>query len=215
MPRACLPITPFVLRKLKTVWEGRGNTYNRGMWLALATTTFFTFCRLGEMVVEREDAYEPNAHLSFRDLAVDNAKAPSVISLHLRHSKTDPTYKGVKVYIGKTGDDLCPVSALLHYLTARGSRPGPLFVCENGKPLTKLKFVEEVRAALTEANLPAGQYAGHSFRIGAATTAAAAGLEDSLIQTLGRWKSSAYLLYVRIDPRRLAAMSSSLAKCQI
>ena len=153
-----------------------------------------------------------NVHLSFRDLAVDNAKVPSVISLHLRHSKTDPTFKGVKVYIGRTGDDLCPVSALLHYLTARGNHPGPLFVCENGKPLIKSKFVAEVRVALTEANLPTGQYAGH---IGAATTVAAAGLEDSLIQTLGRWRSSAYLLYVCIDPRRLAAMSNSLAKCQI
>ena len=162
MPQARLPITPSVLRKLKTVWEGWGNKYDRGMWWALATTTFFTFCRLGEMVVEREDAYEPNVHLSFR---VDNAKVPSVISLHLRHSKTEPTFKGVKVYIGRTGNDLCPVSALLHYLTARGNHPGPLFVCENGKPLIKSKFVAEVRVALTEANLPTGQYAGHSFRI--------------------------------------------------
>lgn len=68
------------------------------------------------------------------------------------------------------------VAALLQYLAARGDRQGPLFLCTDGRPLTKTKFVAEVRSALTEAKLPASDYAGHSFRIGAATTAAAAGL---------------------------------------
>ena len=45
-----------------------------------------------------------------------------------------------------------------------------------------------VRAVLTEAGLVAKDYAGHSFRIGAATTA---GIQDSLIKTLGRWESAA------------------------
>lgn len=38
-------------------------------------------------------------------------------------------------------------------------------------PLTRIKFVEAVRDALTTANVPAKDFAGHSFRIGATTTA--------------------------------------------
>ena len=55
-------------------------------------------------------------------------------------------------------------------------------VHSDGAILTKLQFVTGIRAALQAIGLPAEQFAGHSFRIGAATTAAQAGIEDSVIQ---------------------------------
>lgn len=214
-PKPRLPITPSILRRVKAVWFSQGNTYEQVMLWAVAVTTFFSFCRLGEIVMEREDGYDPCSHLSYRDVATDSPKRPTIISLLLRRTKTDPIRQGVKVVIGRTGDDLCPVAALLQYLSLRGSRQGPLFIRADGNPLTKAKFVSAVRSAMMEAKLPASDYTGHSFRIGAATTAAAAGLDDSIIQTLGRWKSSAYLLYVKIDPQRLASVSNTLSNCNI
>lgn len=53
--------------------------------------------------------------------------------------------------------------------------------------MTKAKFIREVRKPLSQLGPPAEQFTGHSFRIGAATTAAPARLEDSVIQALGRW----------------------------
>ena len=214
-PRPRLPITPSVLRKLKAVWIRRGDTHDNILLWAVSVTTFFTFCRSGEIVIADEGTYDQNSHLSYRDVFVDNPKCPSMITLLLRHSKTDQARKGVRVVMGKTGNDLCPVSALLRYLALRGNGPGPLFLLADGRPLTKSRLVKEIRSALEEANLPAKNFAGHSFRIGAATTAAAVGMEDSLIQTLGRWRSSAFLLYVRLDIRRLASVSNSLANCPI
>lgn len=154
--------------------------------------------------MDQEDGYDPRDHRSRRRVKTLHDLAP------IKKVKDR-----VKVVIGRTGGDICPVTALLRFLAIRGKLPGPLFVDANGKPLTKGRFVAEVHSALTRANLPTAEYASHSFRIGAATTAAAAGLEDSLIQTLGRWKSSAYLVYIRMDPRQLAAVSNSLANCSI
>ena len=186
----------------------------KGCYRQLLLTAIFSFCCSGEVTVENEASYDHNTNLSFSD-AVDNAVSPSVISLNIKCSKTDQGRVGCQVILGKTGDDLCPIMALLDYLTSRGDKPGALFQWQDGTPLSKTRFVEAVRQALTAAHLPAQDYAGHSFRIGAATTAAMAGLEDSTIQTLGRWKSASYQLYIRMDPRQLATLSSSLSTCNI
>ena len=93
------------------------------------------------------------------------------------------------------------------YLAARGNAPGLLFHFEDGSPLTKNRFITKFRSALTQAGIDSSLYSGHSFRIGAASTAAANGVEDSLIQILGRWKSSAYLAYIKIPSENLAAIS--------
>ncbi len=79
-----------------------------------------------------------------------------------------------------------------------------------GVSLTREQFVSAVKAALTEADVDSSRYTGHSFRIGAATTAALRGLPDSLIKTLGRWESSAYTVYIRTPRETLCSVASSL-----
>jgi hypothetical protein len=145
------------------------------------------------------------------DVSVDRAGRPEIIHLTLKASKTDPFRKGVTISVGRTGKHLCPVVALLAYLAVRGGQEGPLFQHDDRRPLTKAAFVDQVRRTLTLAGVEERSYAGHSFRIGAATAAATAGVDDSLIQTLGRWKSSAYLAYIRVPRERLAAISARLA----
>ena len=213
--RSRLPITPQILKQMQVVLNNRGNSFDNVMLWAACTTTFFSFCRSGEVTTNPPGSYDPNTHLSYGNLSVDNADSPKVLALQLKVSKTDQGRRGVKVVIGKTGDALCPVTAMLRYLRLRGSHSGPLFIWQNKTPLSRAALVSAVRAILIEANLPADKFAGHSFRIGAASTAAAAGIQDSQIQTLGRWKSSAYLLYVRTDPQELASISRLLSSCHI
>ena len=208
--RERLPITPPLLRKIKSVWDGQVQDYDIVMLWAACCLAYFGFLRAGELTVPSDSAFDPSIHLSWGDLAVDNPESPAIMSVTLKASKMDPFRKGVTLYIGRVSSNLCPVSAMLAYLVLRGKKAGPLFVFKDGRPLTRQRFVAAVRDALRQAGIAANSYAGHSFRIGAATTAASRGLEDSTIQTLGRWRSLAYLEYIRIPRHQLASCSARL-----
>ena len=150
--------------------------------------------------------------LAVSDISVDSRDDPQIVTIHLRRSKTDQYAKGEYVYLGRTNDSLCPVSAILAYLAVRPQSPGPLFILKNGAPLSQRKFVSSLRGALSQAGISTTGYSGHSLRIGAATTAATLGLSDSLIKSLGRWKSSVFNTYIRKSGYELATASAHLAK---
>ena len=206
-----LPITPTILRSLKVHWSPQRTDRDIIMIWAAATLCFFGFFRSGEITVPTENGFELSKHLAWGDIAIDNAENPQSLKVHLRKSKSDQLGRGVDVYIGKTSCPLCPVVATMQYMAVRGPAQGPFFQFQNGRPLTKALFTNKVREGLRSIGLPEQNFAGHSFRIGAATTAASVGIEDSTIRTMGRWSSSAFLVYIRTPREHLASFSRVLS----
>ena len=70
----------------------------------------------------------------------------------------------------------------------------------------------EIKSALELLGVDASDFNDHSFRIGAASTAAANGIEDSLIKTLGHCESDAYLRYIKIPREELANYTAMIAR---
>ena len=181
------------------------------MFCAACRVGVFGFLRAGKFTVPADNAFDPEVHLSFNDIAVDNPTKPQVIRVTIKQSKTDPFRKDVNLYPGPTSSaDLCPVVSLLNYLVVRGTKPGILFLFKDGQLLTRQRLVQALREALQIAGIDQSKYCGHSFRIGSATTAAERGIEDSIIKTLGRWNSIAYLQYIKIPREQLASYSKLL-----
>ncbi len=177
---------------------------------AVACTAFFGFFRLGELLPSSAASWMVTTDLAWGDVAVDSLTEPRIVQVHLKKTKTDQSGEGADVVMAAMGAAVCPVSAIVSYLHVRGSSSGPFFKESSGKALAKPAFISELRDLLQTAGYSPGQYAGHSFRIGAATTAAMAGMEDSQIQTLGRWHNAAFLRYIRTPKTHLAGASKVL-----
>ena len=137
-----LPITLDHLAKLKEVWSSEQSKFDSQMLWAAASLCFFGFMRSGELTIPSASSYDAGAHLSFNDVTVDCIQNPRTLRVHLKASKTDPFRVGINIYVGRMGNALCPVTAVLRYMVSRRPEAEPLFRFGNGSPLTRAKFVE-------------------------------------------------------------------------
>ena len=203
-PRQRLPITADIMASIYKVLARTPNDPHCIMMWAACCIAFFGFLRCSEFTVPTQQEFDPEVHLTIRDIAIDNKVAPSVVRVTIKQSKTDPFRQGIDLFLGITEHAVCPVKSILPYLVLRGDGDGPLFMT-NQKPLTRQHFSEALSAILKQIGLDDQRYNTHSFRIGAATSAKAAGVSDSHIKMLGRWQSCAYQQYIRTPREQLAA----------
>ena len=197
--RTRLPITINLLRTLKR--ELQQSHYSlaeqRMLWSAF-TLAFYGFLRASEYL-----------NLQWSDISHNNR-----ITINLRQSKTDPFRKGHQIFIYPTNTSTCPFRAFLLYIpfSSKTTASDPLFMAGRFAPLTQASLNKALRTLLNRAGLDQSQYASHSFRIGAATTAAAARIPVWMIKSLGRWTSNAYLCYIHRSPRLTPAITELMAR---
>jgi len=183
------------------------------MFWAACSLAYFGFLCASEFTVPSLASFSTSLHSGVQDIAVDSLSAPACIRVKIKGSKTDPFRMAAFIHIGLGRPPLRAVHSVMTYLASRGDVPGPLFLFQNGQPLSRTLLTDWLCQILASANIP-GTFSSHSFCIEAATGAARNGVPDHLIQALGRWSSSAYQLYIRTPSKSLAALSTTLASSQ-
>jgi hypothetical protein len=192
------PITFFILSKICL-------NLNRGifsplldmMFKCICQMAFFGFMRCGEFTVRKKTQ---DTYISMFDITFSDDGSFYIITL--KTSKTDPFRQGVNIKIFEN-EFLKPVANMKMYYNKRRtldtSNHTALFIDSEGHPLSRDVFLSHFKFILSRIGLNDKNYSGHSFRIGAATSAAKVGIPDHLIQSLGRWSSDCYMRYIRID----------------
>lgn len=192
-----LPITLPRLQQLIPVLPSVcTNTYEASLFKAAFTLAFFGFLRVSEIVGQGSRVAGGRTGLALGDVKLEGH-----IVMHLQGSKTDQMAKGTKIIIESTNHPthVCPVEALKEFLSKRNNKPGNLFIHLDGKPLTRYQFQAVLKKAAGILGWDLARFSTHSFRIGAATTAAAKGMPLPTIMAKGRWRSAAIHKYVRPD----------------
>ena len=205
-----MPITPSVLCSIKA--ELDFSKYDDILLWAVCCTAFFGFFRASEYTASQETLAKGSV-LSLQDVSIDKHDIPGCIFLNLRFSKTDQVGKGCTVVLARCDSFICPVAALLRYIWIRGSDPGPLFLCGDKSPLTRDKLNSRLQKVFKSCNIET-KFTLHSFRVGAATTAASLGFPEYMVKALGRWSSDAYKVYVKLPLERLSAASLYLGQAR-
>ena len=191
-----LPITlPILSRLIRAFKHTAVSAYQIYMLSAMCSLAFFAFLRIGEITVSSNDH---NNLIMFPQLEqlVNGQRRVTALRLTISKYKHSDTGRPFVIYVYQE-DSCCPVKAILDFMATRGNINGPLFCWPDGAPIKRQFFVEQLNRALRFCNLDPALYKAHSFRIGAATWAAEKGFSDAQIRQLGRWKSSAFLNYIR------------------
>lgn len=124
-------------------------------------------------------------------------------SLNVRSAKNDMEGEGHRLEFPKINVDSLHafdiVGDLYDWAVRAQPRQGQPFLSYRGEWVLSYKTLSQaIKLVAKEMGLVPARFRTHSLRIGGATMMAAAGRPDYEIQKVGRWKSLAFLEYIRI-----------------
>ena len=175
--------------------------HDKDMITAAFSLAFHGFLHCGELT----------SSIKWQNIKIDMAR--QCLDAWLQWSKTDPSGKGTTITVGtSTNLSICRVRKLTEYKQICRST-GSAVKNQNGALLTRAALTTELRTLLPLCGVTnSDDYASHSFCIGAATSAAMAGVPEYLIRHMVRWRGDVVLNYVRIQPLQLTGVSTELSK---
>lgn len=209
-PKRKLPIT---LDILKAVFVRCDESYDDKLLKAAMSLAHYGLLRAAEFTIQ--SSFNPEINLCIGDITF-NYDETCYLNVCIKKSKTDVKNCGFDLKIGCSGLSVCAMCNMTDFIKLRMSlgkttMTSPLFMYRNGTYLTRSVFVNSFKSKLKLAGYETSGFSGHSFRIGGATSAAAAGLADWEIKVLGRWTSDAYQRYIRTSSKVLASFAKRMS----
>lgn len=193
-----LPITIGILNRLvNAVNTTISGAYYIALFKSMYLISFFALMRVGEVTKDSkgEVALNVNQVTIFDNYA----------TITIRKFKHNSSQQPFDLILVRQQDiNICPINALINYLRLRGLSDGPLFSLPNLEPISREFFLKNLNLNLRFCGLDTKVFKSHSFRIGGASYYAELGLSDGQIRLIGRWRSNAFLKYIRCQRVRLA-----------
>ena len=158
------------------------------LFCALLLTGFYVLMHLGELGFPDKKTLRNYRKISLcHTVSILQDQYSFILPSH----KGDRTFEGNSIIVQKL---TTPTDPFLMYINSRDSlfplHP-ELWLTSHGTVPTRHWFLSRLRVLFPS------NYAGHSLRLGGATSLAEAGVDPSIIQGIGRWSSPAFQIYIR------------------
>ena len=201
-PRQVLPITYDILAHM---FQFLSPSHDHLLVAAALSLQYFACLRAAELCSNSSLSLVPSrSDVSFYQ------SGSSFIMLYKCHSSKTSSH-GFEVHVGCSGGPICAPCIMYHFLSTFPIEPAsPLFRFSTGLSLSYSLYNSIIKRLIQLAGLNPSCYSSHSVRAGAATQAARAGLDPDSIKRLGRWRSQAYMAYLRPPPESYAELAPSL-----
>ena len=185
------------------------------VWTA-CIVSFFSSCRMGELLPEKEFSYDPLTTLTWSKV---NFVSKTEVVIFIPYTKTTG-FKGKLIDIFKVNiNGICPAAAMhrLKYLASLENlyKPeNPVFSFKNGIFLTRKKLNFYLATLLDEFTDPFHKITGHSFRAGIPSALAASSYSNYItdIKDWGHWSSDSYLLYTKQESEKRKTLFNRIVK---
>jgi len=189
------PVTPGMIRMLTEEWSD-GSPLQLCA-LAIALTSWGGQLRLGEILPPSSREVD-RKRLPTRESWIASPLSPKASRLILPWTKTT-NFDGATIHLIEQNYPFDPSQAIYRHLRCSNLPPSAL-ICEyraenTTKTLDKATFMESCNDVWSRHGLP--RITGHSFRIGGTTALLRNHVDPDVVKQMGRWSSSAFLLYWR------------------
>ena len=186
-----LPITMIILHRLcESLPKTNNIRYHRVLLKAMYLLAFYGLFRIGEITIQCDGSIS----LEAKDIVLGKDS----LTIFITNYKHNTSQQPFKIQLNsQVNPEFCPVQAMKEYMSLRGFKQGPLFCFPDFKPIPRAFFVSRLKHSLNFCGLDPKYYQSHSFRIGSASFLSSNGFSDKKIQKLGRWKTMAFVTYIR------------------
>ena len=199
-----LAVTPALLRILKEkIMSSQWPEMRKHMVWAACCLLYNGALRAGEVLSPSASRFDASSTLRRRDLTLvkENVAGKSVtyIRMLIRNPKEFRSVGEVTVEIlPAPGTFFCPVEAVRKFLKCTRGFPQSMPLLRTESTLLCKSHLNSILKEMLDPALDYGIIRSHSFRAGLTTALARAGVSDEILQSLGRWHSSAYRSYIKM-----------------
>ncbi len=185
------PITLSLLDKVIRAACWALHRYDASLMRVVFSLAFHACACIGETVSSNG---QPQRAVMAQNMVIKEGQVLVTITSFKHHRGASPEMRVLQA----ASSDVCPATLLCEYACLKpGKWSGPLVIWKSGIQVAAKEVRRALHQCLQLVGIDTSGISPHSFQISSVLEAAQKGASEAQLRMMGRWKSNAYMRYIR------------------